>query len=342
MRLFHLIIRSICSAGIPVLISLDDCHWCDPALIKGVVDVIVESSIWDDTCQGGLLLLGTYRANDASDQLVHQINVLEKSNKTHLTKVCISDLTRGDVANMLSAKLCLPTRYTRELASLVYSKTARGNPFFVIQFLRTVTQNKMLEYSVKHRRWKWDIDTIEMQMISDETAALLTTRFRQLPRRLMQTLTIISCLGSQVEEYTLELLNSEQQVLSFNMLDQLQHAVNEGLLEKAGPMYMFTHDLIMQYVYEQIPISSRKPLHKTIVENLVESMKKDALAANDAATTLLVADQINKFGNDGNLGEEERSQYVHICTAAARIALSSFSFDQGMSFLCFSAPCIPA
>ena len=85
----------------------------------------------------------------------------------------------------------------------------------------------MLGFSVQSRRWVWDHDIIDMLMISDGVAELLTTRFNQLPDHLMQTLKITACLGIQADGSTIDVLNSEQQV-PFNMQDALKLAIKEG------------------------------------------------------------------------------------------------------------------
>ena len=54
----------------------------------------------------------------------------------------------------------------------------------------------------------------------------------------MQTVKIVSCFGSQVDESTVIALNSEQKVLPFDMLNEMNKAVKEGVvLEKAVSMH---------------------------------------------------------------------------------------------------------
>ena len=74
-------------------------------------------------------------------------------------------------------------------------------------------------------------------MISDGVVNLLTTTINELPLTLLQTVKIISCLGHQVEESTIIALDSRNKLLPFNMLAELPHAVAEGILDKAGPVY---------------------------------------------------------------------------------------------------------
>eukprot|EP00579_Thalassiosira_antarctica_P013053 CAMPEP_0201946684 /NCGR_PEP_ID=MMETSP0903-20130614/54545_1 /ASSEMBLY_ACC=CAM_ASM_000552 /TAXON_ID=420261 /ORGANISM="Thalassiosira antarctica, Strain CCMP982" /LENGTH=247 /DNA_ID=CAMNT_0048489789 /DNA_START=286 /DNA_END=1026 /DNA_ORIENTATION=+ len=143
---------------------------------------------------------------------------------------------------------------------------------------------------------------------------LLTTSFSQLSSTLMRTVKMLSCLGSQVEESTINALVSRNEVLSFNMQNELALAVKEGIMEKAGPVYQFTHDIIQQTIYELIPSHHRKLLHKAIGKDLLKS------AANDSTMHLLATDQINLFCKDGDPSLEECSQFAISNATAAKFA----------------------
>jgi len=324
MHLFHVLFKSLCSAGRPVLIVHDDIHWSDSG--EGLKDFItnyvnIPCALQKGARHHGLMIVGTFRSNEVNDEVIENVNSIEKSESAHVTKVAIEELAQTDIGKLLSATLCLPLRYTQELADLVHTKT-RGNPFFIIQFLKTIIQNRMLQYSVSHRRWMWDCDVIDMQMISDGVAELLTTRFNQLPLHLMKTVIIASCFGSQVEDSTIDLLKP------FNMQGALQLAIREGIMEKAGPIYQFTHDLIRQTIYESVPVNERKAFHKTIGMILLAS------AADDSATHLLAVEQINFYCQDVSiLCPEECAQFACINATAAKFAIAASSFEQARSYI---------
>lgn len=325
-NLFNVLFKSLCSAGRPVLVYFDDLQWSDSFCRLNFLDVHNTLGGASETCRQGLLHVGTFRSNEVkeSDDLIKKINYIKQSGKTNVTMLTIGELTRADITSLISSKLCLPWRYVQDLATVVHDKTLKGNPFFVIQFIRSIIQNKLVEFSVKHRRFTWDCDIVDMQMISDDVAKLLTTTFSKLPTRLMQTVKIVSCLGSQVEESTIELLNLGEQVLPCNMLNELDQAVKEGIMEKAGPMYQFTHDIVQSTIYELIPAGSRKLLHKTVGDALLKS------AANDPTIHLLAVDQINKYCRDnGDLSPMERAHYADCNATAAKFAVSTSSFEQG-------------
>ena len=327
--LFHVLFKALCSGGHPVLFTLDDMQWSGSCVMEYLQFVLNQdtSALSQELCRQGIFFLGTYRSNELveGDGLMKSIDLMKESGRANVTLINVGELEQVDITKLISAKLCLPLRYTHELAEIVHSKT-RGNPFHINQFMRCIIQNKMLQFSVKSRRWEWDNDVVDMQMISDGVAGLLTSTFNQLPSALLQAINIVSCLGFQVEEATIDAMNSSKnEVVSFDMHEQLQAAVKEGILEKAGPLYQFTHDIVQQTVYELIPCRVRHLLHKTIGGALLSS------TTSNPTTQLLAVNQINLFCKDGTPSPEERSQFAQSNARAAKRAVAAFSFDQGKS-----------
>ena len=237
--LFHVLFVGLASAGRPVLLALDDMHWCDSHLMEGLMDFACNylDSVKENQGRQGILVSGTYRSNTEQSLFTKALKTLKDSSNIKVTLIPVCELSEADTNKMISSKLGLPPQSTEDLASVVHSK-ARGCPFHVVQFLKCIIANGMLTFSVKEKGWIWDNDTIEMQII-------LATTFSKLPRQLMQTVKIMSCIGFQVEEVTFDALNSGNKLLSFNIHEQLKAAVEEGILEKAGPVYQVSTSLTM-------------------------------------------------------------------------------------------------
>ncbi|KAL7523552.1 hypothetical protein ACHAXR_000231, partial [Thalassiosira sp. AJA248-18] len=225
--MFHLLFKSLCSTGRPVLIAFDDLQWSDSLVTGCITDFLVNDFIHgEEAVRQGLLVAGTFRSNEVKEggDLLEKINFLKHSRETNVTMLAVDELAEEDIAQLISAKLGLPIRYTSELARLVHQKT-RGNPLFVRQFLKSIIHNNMLKFSVSSRRWTWDCVTVDLHMISDGVAELLTSTFSFLPDPLMETLKVVSCFGHQIEASTIDAMNSGQQVLPFDMQNELPLAV---------------------------------------------------------------------------------------------------------------------
>lgn len=327
-HLFNVLVMSICGGGYPLAIALDDLQWADNIALE-IVEAFVTTTntqITNVQFNGGLLLLGSYRDNevDSDALLLKQINLMEQTKgRIRVTKISVKEMSDGDVNALLSSKLCLPMRYTHQLALVVHKKT-RGHPFHVRQFLESIISNNMLRFSVKKRRWIWDEDVIDLQMISEGVAELLTRKLVNLSENVLLTLKIASCFGYQVNDLTMKLLNDEDG-FSFDLIEALNSAVREGLMEKALYQYCFAHDILKESVYNLIPVYGRKQLHQKIGMILMNC------AEQNPSVSSLAVDQMNMYSDD-KLNFEQRSNFVQISLEAGKQSMASSSFSQARDY----------
>jgi len=339
-RRFHmlrLLLRSLCSVGRPVLLTLDDLQWArlfSVEFMGGFIEFMHASSgsTGRYSRQGGLLIVGAYRSNEveADGDLLKRINSMKQSDKENVVTLNVGEMTKIEINKLISSKLCLPMRYTKNLSDLAHAKTG-GNAFFIIEFLWSIIQNKCLQFSVRSRRWEWDVETISMSTISDGVAELLLESFSQLPSRVKQLIKIISCLGYQVEEWLIDALDYNNQILSFNMKNELVIAVQENFLEKAGPVWQFTHDIVKSTIYELIPAKNRALLHKNIGDILLTNSQH--FPSESKAIQKMATDQINKYCQCGHLDKHNRSLFASQNVMAAKSALTSYNFEEAQSYI---------
>ena len=275
----------------------------------------------------GIMLLGNFRDDEVSDDsfLMNKIKLLEQSQgNVNVARLSIGELQEKEVNEMLSFKLCLPMRHTRELAQLVYQKT-RGHPLFIVAFVQSIIQGNLLTYSVKDHRWVWDDTSIDLQMITESVAEFLTEKLKQLPSDVIKTLNVVSCFG-QVTLSTVRLLDLGQFVT--NMMESLEVAMEEGIIERAGPVFAFCHDMLQESTYNLIPIDERKALHKQIAMSLVQ----DPEVSENAEICTLAVDQINVFKVLGGvLRPTECSLFARLNLTAGKYYMSTkkSNYDQG-------------
>jgi len=276
----------------------------------------------------GIMLLGNFRDDEVSDDsfLMNKIKLLEQSQgNVNVARLSIGELQEKEVNEMLSFKLCLPMRHTRELAQLVYQKT-RGHPLFVVAFLQSIIQGNLLTYSVKDHRWVWDDTSIDLQMITESVAEFLTEKLKQLPSDVIKTLNVVSCFG-QVTLSTVRLLDLGQFVT--NMMESLELAMEEGIIERAGPVFAFCHDMLQESTYNIMPISEKQMLHRKIALSLV---KDQEVSGNNAAMFMLAADQIQVSKVlGGALSPSECSVFAQLNLTAGKhsMSLKKSNYKQG-------------
>ncbi|KAL7524022.1 hypothetical protein ACHAXR_002790, partial [Thalassiosira sp. AJA248-18] len=354
LHLLHVVIKAVCAGGHPVLMCesdvklghldflafnscAEDLQWADAFTIDVIGDYIVQtagyySSVFSsDKNSCGMMLLGSFRDDEVPEEgfLMDKIKLIEKAQgNINVTRLFIGELTERDINEMLSFKFCLPIRHTRELAQLVYLKT-RGHPLFFVAFLRSMIRGGLISFSVKARRWTWDDTAIDLQMISEGVAEFLTKKLKQLPNDVIETLKVASCFG-QVNMSTIQLFDSEQFLP--NMLGALDLAVNKGIVEKAGPIFAFSHDMLQESTYNLIPMDDRSLFRKKIGMCLAQ----DPEVAENAELCTLAVDQINicKEDLDGILDPAECSLFARLNLAAGKHAMSirKFNYEQAQAY----------
>ena len=331
--LFSLILKAICSGGYPVSYIFEDLQWADSISMEVIGDIIQPDgysstfSSEEELSNKGLLILGSFRKNEIDESmLINQLKTTDQiSSNINFSTIYVDELPEQEINNMLSSKFCLPMRYTRGLAQIVHQKS-RGHPLHLIEFLRFIINNKMMSYSVKDRRWIWDEITIDLQMISEGVVELLTRKLRQLPHDLIETLKVVACIG-QINVATIKLLDLGQFVP--DMLEALESATKEGIVERAGPIFAFTHDLLQESTLNLIPEYEKLLLRKQIGKSLVQVPD----VANYAGLCTLAVDQINMCKDiDGMMDPVERALFAQLNLAAGKHAIAASSYERGRGY----------
>src|SRR5690606_22330884 len=80
------------------------------------------------------------------------------------------------------------------LARVIHEKTG-GNPFFIGQFLGSLTRDGSLEYDPRSRAFSYDLDRIESKAATDNVVDFLVERLRALPPEAQTALSLASCIG---------------------------------------------------------------------------------------------------------------------------------------------------
>jgi predicted ATPase len=146
---------------------------------------------------------------------------------------------------MISETLCLFPRLTRSLSNIIHHKTT-GNPLFVSRLLLSLSKEGLLRPSLSLRRWEWDKEKIRCQKLPDDVAMFLTNSIRVLSEDVKSSLFVLSCFGASTESAFIKTLES---ALETKLLDNLDLAVSEGLLDKSYDQYRFSHDRIQEAAY---------------------------------------------------------------------------------------------
>ena len=237
----------------PLVIFLDDLQWADAATLKLLEHVVIHPDIKH------LLLVGAYRDNEVSPShpLMLTLRSIGKSDLL-VQDVVLGPLSHGDVDQLVADILhqgC--TRTQPLLARLVYEKSA-GNPYFVIQFLTALAEERLLRFDPREANWQWDVDRIRTRRITDNIVDFLVGKLNRIPNATRETLKALASLGNNAETVTLTVVRGGS---AEGLHSDLQAAVREGLVVRLGSSYRFVHDRVQEAAYSLIPKEMRAEVH---------------------------------------------------------------------------------
>ncbi len=304
----------------PLVMFLDDLQWADAASLKLIQHLILDS----DT--GCLLIIGAYRDNevDSAHPLTATIAAMQGAGAAVRT-LALQPLSFTDLDRLL-ADILRSTRARREpLTRLIYEKTG-GNPFFVIQFLRSLHDEGLIAFEVGSRQWQWDVARIRAKDSTDNVVDLMTARILKLPAATIDGLRLAACLGNEFDLSNLDELRGAETGATEKALHV---AVKEMLLVASGTdRYAFVHDRVHQAAYFLNPANRREALHLRIGRLMLARTDPEAIDE-------VLFDIVNQY----NLGaalitdRKERYRVTELALAAGRKAKASTAYASAWEYL---------
>ena len=189
----------------PIVMVLDDIQWADISSLDAL-DYLIS----DVQNPHPLMIIGCYRSNEVDENsiLYNRIQTFHgKSEKGtfQLTELELQNLSSDSVHKIIMAMLSMDNESkTKDLAALCFKRTL-GNPFFLIEFMRILHAEKLLEFNLGIMEWVWNVKKIENSTMStDNVVDLLKGRMRKLSNDVQLLLQYAACLGSSFSTATLQ------------------------------------------------------------------------------------------------------------------------------------------
>jgi tetratricopeptide (TPR) repeat protein len=228
-----------------LLVVLDDLHAADEPsllLLRFLAQTIAGERI---------VLLGAYRE---AEQRVHELVELfaELARVGH--RIPLRGLSRPEVGTYISRVAARPA--PEAVVAKVHDVTA-GNPFFVGEVVRVLLADGSLADAGQPM-----VDPV--LRIPEEVHALIRRRVAGLEREATANLRVAAVIG---REFQLGVLQRVSRLSVRRLADVLSEAVRAGILAEDPSVpgrYAFTHDLVRETLYQDIPAARRLVLHRTV------------------------------------------------------------------------------
>jgi len=253
----------------PLVLFFDDLQWVDPATLDVLEDLLTQSDMQS------LLLIGAYRSNevDRAHPLMWKLEAIRIAGVT-INEIPIAPLTQEDLRKLVADTLRCEPAEAEALAQLTYSRTL-GNPFFVIQFLTVLADEKLIQHDAGGATWHWNVERVRAKPHTDNVVDLMVAKLKRLPASTQELLMLLACMGSLAQTRTLQIAHGgPREALDEALLD----ATRADLIMRVDGSYKFLHDRIQEAAYSLIDEDRRAAAHVGIGRMLLAHMTQDEIA----------------------------------------------------------------
>ena len=316
------------SSGAPIVLFLDDLQWSDRASLSAIKQLLLYFS-----SKRQFFFIGSCREEGLVEE--HSFGSMIASISqfgVHATVVKLGCLDKDTTNTVVSDLLCLSPRLTRTLSDIIYHKS-QGNPFFISQLMISLCRDGLVRLSLSRRRWEWDEEQIQSLKLPDDVAAFLSSTIERLPAEVQSALCTLSCFGARSDCVLIEALEAN---INIHLIEPLQVAVAEGIVDRVDGRYSFGHDKLQEAAYNLMQTEDRCLFHCKYGLALVQH----ALERADDELLFISVSQIN-LGGRAAIHDAEQCVVVanlNLTAGIKAMEMSDFSsaysfFDHGITFL---------
>jgi len=303
----------------PLALFLDDLQWLDKATLELLEYLIVEPELQH------LLLIGAYRDNEVgpTHPLTGMLAAVRHAG-ANVRDIVLYPLGSNDVRKLVADSLLCDWVSSEALAELVHNKTG-GNPFFVIQFLTSLADERLLRFDSETAAWTWDMARIQAKDYTDNLGQFMAGKLHRLPKRTKEILGQFACLGNVAEFAVLTRVSGETEE---ELRASLAEAVRAGLVVRLENGYAFLHDRVQEAAYALIPESERPAVHLRIGRLLASRMSPGEIREE-------LFEIVNQFNRGSALLEsaEEREWVAELNLMAGKRAKASTAYVSALTYL---------
>ena len=219
-------------------IDVRDLQWCHSSAFAAIEGLLGDAS--GSSC---CFFVGSYRSNEvAGDHAIFRLANNLLSVRIPVTTLSLKGLGLTHLNDMVSDALGTFPRVCKPLSDIVFQKT-KGNPFFVLEFMRSLHEGRLLKYDAGERRWAWDEDRIGAMDVTGNVLHILSTKMSGLPESMQTALKVAACFGIVIKERVIGYLTTN--VEYSDMVNGLRCVVADGFMTKVGSSgYKFSHDKV--------------------------------------------------------------------------------------------------
>ncbi len=237
----------------PVLLVVEDLHWCDDLSLDVLLHLVRHVR------QAPLLLLATYRTEEAHPRLLHWLAELERDHVSR--EIALEPLKTPEIETMVQATLSATGAIDPTITTMV-AQRSEGNPFFVEELLKSLTsagaivrQKGIWRSVARHTSVPRGVRDAVRQRI-----AMVSPDARYLAN-------LAAAFGRRFNINALRLIVQGDQPQLLGLLKELLAA--QLINEESDDQFAFRHALTQEAIYTEMLVSERRGLHRLIATSLI-------------------------------------------------------------------------
>jgi predicted ATPase len=341
-------VRVITYQFTPLIFVLDDLQWADGASLD-LLDVLLT-----DSSTSKLVVVGIYRSNEVDETHIFHRTMTDLAVKSRdqyfeMTQLEIGNLDFNAVHEIIQELLALDNdSRTLGLAELCHTKT-HGNVFFLLQFMLMLKERQLLHFNFGTVSWSWDIKEIEASTsASDNVVDLLKAKMANLDQHLIDILKLASCLGSNFDLGTLNIVWEQSMQLSLTdnlaLMSSIEALEEEGYFLKSASKatqhtysYSWVHDKIQEAALSLVPNAERGAFAAKVGRILLSYLDEKDL---DSAI-FVVVNLLNGVDEKLIKHDEARLDLARMNCSACQKAISFSAFESAASYAAIGIRLLP-
>ncbi|MDO9538216.1 MAG: tetratricopeptide repeat protein [Thermoplasmata archaeon] len=250
------------SLNSPIMLFLDDIQWADPSTL-GLLHYLSRN-----TRNSKIMMLATYRPEDvirSQDGSTHHLETVMQnmSRESLFLEIRLKRLGQEDTESMIQSALG-SAELPIDLAARIH-KESEGNPFFILEVIRLLAEEKIIIKESGTWHLTTDIDEIHLP------SKIFDVIQRRLNRLLKEQFEILECASVVGEKFGSDVVGKSLDVNRITLLKNLSDIEKvHRLIHSLDVKYCFDHSKIREVLYNGISTELKIEYHRMIAESYAE------------------------------------------------------------------------
>ena len=245
----------------PVVLLLDDLHWA------GAPELLLLKHILKTSMPFRLLIMGTYRDTDLTRNHPLTAMLADFRRETGVERIALHGLDEAAVVGLVTAADGHAlTEPGIALARALHRET-EGSPFFIGEYLRTLTESGAVFR--ENDRWTFKGDIAGLG-IPEGIKEAIGRRLNRLSDETNKILHLAAVIGRQFDVPLLTRIADTREDAILDALDEAGAAALVAEIPGTVDRFAFSHSLTRTTLYDELSASRRARLHRRVGEALEE------------------------------------------------------------------------